>query len=786
MKTSLQLKLKEWERLRIIIRSKHQFKKIKNWKDYLIALGYSLGHIEYAYEQTQLQRNITWEEIRKNLEAIKENLETSAKEELTKLKEERTFVIAGSDSNRDRKLLSFEFQTNSITQLPIAHEYPIGNFYEPVSVARISFNDDKISQVQNEVSSGSFKEHILNIELPPSEKEKANLFKFQKQATIELLEGLNTEQKRAMMLIAFAGAGKTFIIGAYIRRILDFGWLTNKTFSPWPIIYVTKAPILTQTNRVLEEQFGIDTISEVLVINIEQLRAKFGQMFVIEKTIIERGEEIIKFLWRNNIYPAIILWDECQGLKNKKAIQSKIAASYNDIDTLNTRQIYFSATPFTTVEESRNFVVACKLHSKKASFSGESILVTNKNWDLFASNVAAPADPKEHSPAAVEKLMKELMPYVVDIKGVRPQFKAFNKIEIVEFETKEDSEFYHSAWDRWLKDKARFEAEAANTGRNMGMCILAAFTKFRQAAELCKAKLLARRANHKLKEGYAPVIGACFKTTIVRVVSILVNDYHIPRSKISLIWGGKSEGKSKALKKKTLREKLLKHKNFLDELAKMGSSIEELGLSTSDIAELMDEEAERLNKELGTVDLQLGSQSKIERQKEIDKFQSGISDICIFTGKAGGVGLSLHHCDDMFDKKVRRKPDSNYAVEEDIPLIPLKPRSLDATPVYSAIELVQIFGRCPRLTSLSDTQQSMLFFTGTIEEEVAASVSMKLKCLKKVVRQKEHWEDLILKTVSNYDYKKAKAMIPDEDSIYDDNNDGTELFGDDSGEDDEE
>jgi hypothetical protein len=61
------------------------------------------------------------------------------------------------------------------------------------------------------------------------------------------------------------------------------------------------------------------------------------------------------------------------------------------------------------------------------------------------------------------------------------------------------------------------------------------------------------------------------------------------------------------------------------------------------------------------------------------------------------------------------------------------------------MELVQGLGRVPRLTSLSDTPQTIVFFADTIEEEVARKVEVKLRCLKEVVQQKEQWTDVLVK-----------------------------------------
>jgi len=127
------------------------------------------------------------------------------------------------------------------------------------------------------------------------------------------------------MFLAPVGSGKTFVIGAVIRRLLDMGWHNGKTMSPWPFVYVTKASIVEQTKRVLENFFGIDTATECEVINIEQLRASFGALMLKCTTRVVDGEEQTEWNWRPGMHPLIIFWDECQILKNTDSTQSQIA-----------------------------------------------------------------------------------------------------------------------------------------------------------------------------------------------------------------------------------------------------------------------------------------------------------------------------------------------------------------------------------------------------------------------------------------------------------------------------
>jgi hypothetical protein len=98
--------------------------------------------------------------------------------------------------------------------------------------------------------------------------------------------------------------------------------------------------------------------------------------------------------------------------------------------------------------------------------------------------------------------------------------------------------------------------------------------------------------------------------------------------------------------------------------------------------------------------------------------------------------------------KTRKKP-NGYAVEEDIPFIPVRERETWVVVTYNAIELVQGVGRVPRLTSLSRTVQNVYCFAGTIEIDMGAVYSKKLRCLSAVVKQREDWVDIIFGAKSN-------------------------------------
>lgn len=395
-------------------------------------------------------------------------------------------------------------------------------------------------------------------------------------------------------------------------------------------------------------------------------------------------------------------------------------------------------------------------------------VVDETSWPIWAKNIAYPAEPEEYVEAAVERLMNAIMPYVGDVKNIRPQFKAINKIVMIDFETDEERDYYASAFQRYLENTAKIEG-ADNS--NSKFLILVEWLKFRQAAEMCRKNFLARKMFHGVAEGYATVAAMCFKQSMAAVVKILVEKYHVHRDNIAMIWGGSADFTARAAEKKYSDAEI--QQIFADMIA--GKTID--SATTKAVKKQLLLSAEGLGNLSDS--LRLGPQNFKQRQLEIDRFQSGKALYCLFNFKSGGVGLSLHHCDEMTTQKVRIHPKTGFCYVEDIPLIPTRPRLSYLTPTYSAIELVQGLGRAPRITSLSDTLQNLCFYRGTVEQKVAAVVGQKLKCLQKVVRAKEDWTDVIYSYGHNK--KHEDVHVPDEEAI-----EGNDLFNlDDIGEDDD-
>lgn len=578
----------------------------------------------------------------------------------------------------------------------------------------------------------------------PSAKEKAFLFWFQKKATREALDKIIKENKPAVLVLASTGTGKTYIKGAIERRLADVAFLEDQTWGHSKSIDITKATVVEQDKRVFRNHFTIDPVVDCEVINIEQLRARAGQIWIQNKPIIVNGEEQDNWEWKPLINPVRFHLDECQGVKNDSSIQHKIACAFSAIPT-PTVQIYYSATPFTRVSEAKAFAIATKKDiSKLIGIPGSKLSAIT--WPTYAAAIAAPSDPTEYNEAAVERLMKDLDDYVVRVKNVRWQFNAINKVEIIDFQSPESRAEYDAAWNRYLIKKAKLEESVTDNPRFQALIELGIFLA---AAEYCKRDIFAERMYRDVQAGKASVLAVKFKKTLIAVVKILHEKYGVSRDNISLVWGG---GQTQLTDKQKLKAQVSQNME----------AFEAAGISMDDL--MLSEVEDRVLEDLPP-ELRLGIQSKPERQREIDRFQSGRSLYCIYTYKAGGVGLSLHHTDEYTKYKVRRQK-NGYAVVEDIPNVPTRPRRATVGPTWSPIELVQGAGRVPRLTSLSDTEQCFLYYRGTVEEEQAFVVTHRLKCLSKVVRQQESWMDLITNHTKAREIVKellAKDIKPDDE-----------------------
>ncbi|HTH22921.1 MAG TPA: DEAD/DEAH box helicase family protein [Nitrososphaeraceae archaeon] len=693
-------KLKEAKKLHQKILADVALKKIKKWRDVAIALS-----LEADFFGTESNRPAIWKLVKKVLNDREQTLEREPA------------------PNECRALIKWTGDRGPIqSPTPSKEQEAHVRVEEPIHLPPYEEPEDII--------------------LPePAIKIRAKLIKFQDKAARQLWKKLMLEGKPSTILQAAVGLGKTFMLGRLIRAIIDSGYLDGKTVSPWPIMYVTKPSVIEQTKRVLVKFFGIDIVTKCHVTSYDQLRATFGSQFIKVETVVKAGEAHLVYRFLPNVHPCIFIWDECHSLKNEDSQQHKIGAAVNNIDPnsyfgKHVKQIFTSATLCTSVAEAKCMVVSTRMEFIKG------VTITNEYWPTMARQISAPADPYQKSEAAMDRLMDKLDDYVVHVKGVRPQFRGINRVLLMQFQNQWERNYYNAAWDRYVEFLRKMDKE--EPGGNFAL--LAQFTMFRKASEYVRTEYMAKDAWMLERENLAPVMICNYKQSITKIVKHLILDYGIPRSKISIIWGGETQ--VKAYTEEQAEELLARCKR--GDIIPTASQLKKLEEYLK-YRESSEEELSQQAKDAAFIEkYDLGPQNKKKRQHEIDKFQQGKAIFCLYTYKAGGVGLSLHHSDDWFldtPFECRRKP-NGYVYEEDIPKVPVRQRATRGQPTYSPIEAVQGFGRVPRLTSLSDTDQAFLYYAGTIEEAVADRCSQGLKCLKKTIRtgSKESWEDIIIRS----------------------------------------
>lgn len=419
------------------------------------------------------------------------------------------------------------------------------------------------------------------------------------------------------------------------------------------------------------------------------------------------------------------------------------------------------------------------------------MIIHKGNWNTWASFVASPAAPDEYNESAVDRMMKKLEEHVIRVKGVRPQFNAVNRVQKIYFKTAEEAQYYNDTEKRYFEEKAQLERDLQEGKEVNGALLhLVLLMKRCMAAEKCRVPHIVEKMMTDVREGYAAVSAVKFKDTIIACVEEMITKHGIPRDQISIIWGG---GQTQLTAKQKAKAKL---KEKSAQLAELGFNEDEI-METLNLKNVTERVIRELPKEW-----RLGTQDQAARQAEIDRFQSGKSLYAFFTFRAGGVGLSLHHTDEFIPTELKnkaaanlnyklkysgdapykkildfynagqigdaihlwnnstvklapdeqrdlvtllrcRRKESGYAVEDDVQYVPVRPRRGTIAPTYSAIELVQGLGRLPRLTSLSPTEQTLLFYGGTVEDDVADVVSQKLRCLSRVVRMREDWQDIV-------------------------------------------
>ena len=462
-------------------------------------------------------------------------------------------------------------------------------------------------------------------------------FSFQSQASAALCDKL--ANNRGVLLQGGTGTGKTYIAAQCIKDVLPTLEADEKLGKgPFPVLWVCPAATKLQTERVLK---AYNIQSRVMVMSYSTLTSPStgGTMFYATETIVQWGVEHIVFKWHELMLPRLVVFDECQALKNDDSTRTRIA---RNLPTDGVKRLFISATPYQRVCEARTVMVGVGMTSPY-----NIIPLSEDTAPSVLRSLATYSQPTRYSPRAMERVKEVMDNYTVALKGIRFKYKARTECVLVHFRNSKERDAYGNAYNEYLEELYRLRGQ---TGHGTVAARLVAMQKFRQKAEEVRSPLIATRARNAVVEGSQVIIASNFKIMLQGVHIALTQTYGVPEDRIGYV---------------------------------------------------------------------TGKQTAEQRQRDVDAFQRGEKDYMLLTIQAGGVGISLHHEHDN-----------------------ARPRHIILPPTWSAIDLIQCVGRSHRITSKSNTLQEILWYSGTIEEQVAHVVENKVKCINKAVSAREQWASL--------------------------------------------
>lgn len=533
---------------------------------------------------------------------------------------------------------------------------------------------------------------------------KYTLFREQEPVVTAIVDYLYNQPSpgRLALVPAGTGAGKTQIMAAVIKEALSRSVHTALGIPfPYPVIILTVKNAVHQTRqRLIDCGLGEHLDNIIFVWPYSALTSSFGRerlLNIFTVTDPHTGVESEAIEYKRFALPVLLCLDECHALARENSLRSRAIRAMHEamasFPILNTKILAMSATPAEKVNDGR--VITCMAD---ITYQGQKI--TWDNFNQSFANLITP-DPAEPSKASVEKLFLAWREIVFEPPYIRWPYKSINAVRLYEFRNQADRDYVNAAEDRYID---RISTLGRDTPNEFAMRRIA-LLQLRKSLEPSRSELMVDDMRAEVLKGNTAICGTAFTGTIIRSVFYLQDTYNIPRSEISIVWGGRGDPRPEKILTASETLEMLSRDITVKEMRLLQKNLDwqEDRLLFGDVdATAQDDRYLRL-KSLGLI----GVQTQEIRQQEIDKFQSGQARYCFFTMASGGTGLSLEHCDD------RQAPRVGFY-----------------TPIYNAKEWVQALGRPHRRNSISDTRQYICLLAGTIEQtHVAPKLDMKLKSL---------------------------------------------------------
>lgn len=378
------------------------------------------------------------------------------------------------------------------------------------------------------------------------------LIKHQVKPSQELLDFLLTP-KPGCLLLGNTGVGKTYVIADAIAKAQKehglFLCKPDEKFRNYSVILLTPKRAIIQQKRV----FYRAGIKDFEVTNHNALASKsFGSLFIEWVTEYKYGELDKIPLWIAESKPDLIIIDECQFVKNRLSLRTKIihAAIRQGI-----KIIFTSATPYATANEAESVVVGC------------GIVKDFNNFYHYANSISN--NPEKPSPTAIRRIKHDLTQHnaLISIRGAKYPFKPIVnniKLNLSEAERK----IYNASWEEYLKVLAK---EGRSGPRGIA-AVWVAQNKHRETTDILKAPALSKRAFQVANYSEYPrqvIIASNFIKPLEACYNNLLN-LGAKSEEISVLFGGISD---KEAQKHIDNFQAGKTKYFLTTMKSGGTSI---------------------------------------------------------------------------------------------------------------------------------------------------------------------------------------------------------------------
>ena len=351
---------------------------------------------------------------------------------------------------------------------------------------------------------------------------------FQIKAAVDAVSKLRDRQ--GILLQAHAGLGKTYMVLPVIKYLLDNKLLELQSDWPIPILWVAPAAVIPQTEEVID-QFGLT--GKILPISYAAFRGNMGEQLLWDKTKHPYNNTFL-YNWKAKTMPSMVIFDECQGLKNDTSSQTQLSWSIPQ----GIKRIFISATPYQKVSEARSVVlgVGMTIYDEPC---------TTENVPNLLQRIARWGRPTQLCQAQMTRLRDAMKPYAVFVPKVRYKHKTHTRCRLIDFETEAEREHYDGYFQAF-KRKCEEQMRNANFGRNE---ILVAMQKFREGAEEVRAGRMAKRAIDMVERGRQTIV-VCNFVEPMRMVYRELKRLGLDESRISHIVGGQTPAKREAQRQK--------------------------------------------------------------------------------------------------------------------------------------------------------------------------------------------------------------------------------------------